>query len=190
MVPISTNEVWARSSSRKRAINPIDSNPTTGKNSNSKKKNTLREAMSRLRVAKAHTAISSACNGSARPRAPSARQLNEHLLQLGLAHPHVADDHALREERAQQLGQPLLGVVHRALDAAPVRDAAEHSGRLGEPGGAGIEAKRDDVADGDLALEVAGRPAGQDEPGLDERDLVAELLGLAHVVGGEHDGHA
>src|SRR5262245_36676135 len=126
MVPISTKEVWARSSSRKRAIRPIDSTPTTGKKSSSKKKNTLRVAMSRLRVAKAHTAISSARarsarNGSARQRPPgvcSAGQLNEHLLQFGLAHPHVAHHHALGVERAQQLGQPLLGLVHRALDAA------------------------------------------------------------------------
>src|SRR5262245_61612897 len=105
MVPISTNEVWARSSSRKRAISPIDSTPTTGKNSSSKKKNTLRVAMSRLRTAKAQVATS-----SARTRPPpmaSACELNEDLLQLGLAHPHVPHHHTFGEQRAQQLGQPL-----------------------------------------------------------------------------------
>src|SRR5215475_8918137 len=44
----------------------------------------------------------------------SARQLNEDLLQVGLAHLQVADDHAVAVEEPQELRQPLLGRVHRA----------------------------------------------------------------------------
>src|SRR5262245_13652724 len=102
MVPIRTNEVCAASRARKRAISPIDSTPTTGKNRSSKKKNTLREAMSRLRIAKAHTATSSARVRPAGPGAAgagSARELNEHFLELWLGDPHVADAHPLGHDR-------------------------------------------------------------------------------------------
>src|SRR5215813_6361808 len=120
MVPMSTNDVSGAPSWRNLASRPIDSTPTTGQNSSSKKKKMLREAISRLRSANAHTATSSARQRSARQ--PSARQLNEDLLQLRLAHPNVANDHALGVERLQQRGQALVGVVDDALDSpVPLR---------------------------------------------------------------------
>src|SRR5688500_9410464 len=106
MVPTRTNDVCATVSPRKRVMSPMESTPTMGQKSSSKKKNTLREAMSVLRITTAHTA-------SASPR-----QLNEHLLQLRLPHLHVAHDHAVVVQLAQEIGQPLLGAVHHALHPA------------------------------------------------------------------------
>src|SRR6266566_3062717 len=99
MVPSSTKAVASWRSSRKRVMSPMETTPTIGQNSSSKKKNTLRVAISRLRMANAQTATA------------SARQLNENLLQLGL--PHLEE---VFVELTQQIGQPLLGVVHGALD--------------------------------------------------------------------------
>src|SRR5213593_3387330 len=113
MVPISTNEVCAGVRPRNLVISPIDSTPTIGQNSSSKKKKTLRDAISALRTTTAHTASA------------SARQLNEDLLELRLPHAHVAHRHAFGEELAQQVGQPLLGVVDRALRPAVGGRAAQ-----------------------------------------------------------------
>src|SRR4029453_9561262 len=177
MVPTSTNEAWAGVSSRNRDINPMERTPTIGQNSSSKKKNTLRAPMSALRSVTAQTARS------------SSRQLNEHLLELRLAHLHVTDDDAVGVQRAQDFREPLLGLVHRALDPAVDLDAAEHAGRLGEPRNPRrIGLERDDLAQADLSLELAGRAACEDLPALDERDLVAELVRLAHVMRRQHDG--
>ncbi len=61
-------------------------------------------------------------------------------------------------------------------------------GALGQPRHARrIELERDDLAEADLALQLARGAARQDAPGLDEGDLVAELVGLAHVVRRQHD---
>src|SRR6266581_2866210 len=48
----------------------------------------------------------------------------------------------------------------------------------------------EDLPQPDLALELPGRSPGEDPTALDERDLVAELVRLAHVVGRQHDGDA
>src|SRR5918996_6366681 len=103
MVPTSTKLPCSGVRPRKRVMRPIDSTPTMGQKSSSKKKNTLRTPMMALRTTTAHEASS------------SARQLNEHLLQLGLPHAEVADLHALGTEQAQQLGHALVGLVHREL---------------------------------------------------------------------------
>src|SRR5262252_1987966 len=177
MVPIRTNEAWAGVSSRNRDIRPIESTPTIGQKSSSKKKNTLRAPMSALRRVTAQTARS------------SPRQLNEDLLELGLAHLDVSDDDPVGVQKTQDLRQPLLGLVHRALDPAVDLDAAEHTGRLGKPRHPRrVELERDDLAQSNLTLELAGRAAREDLPALDEGDLVAELVGLAHVVRRQHDG--
>src|SRR4029453_943695 len=177
MVPTRTNEAWAGVSSRNRDIRPMERTPTIGQNSSSKKKNTLRAPMSALRSVTAQTARS------------SSRQLNEHLLQLRLAHLHVTDDDAVGVQRAQDLREPLLGLVHRALDPAVDLDAAEHSGRLGEPRHPRrVELERDHLAQAGLSLELAGRATREDLPAFDEGDLVAELVRLAHVVSRQHDG--
>src|SRR5262245_25561396 len=118
MVPTSTNVPCSGVSPRKRVMSPIDSTPTTGQNRSSKKKKTLRTPMRALRTTTAHAARS------------SARQLNEDLLQLGLAHLEIADLHALGLKRAQELGHALLGVVHRALDPAVRLHAAQDAGGL------------------------------------------------------------
>src|SRR5262245_48130729 len=150
--------------------------PTIGQKSSSKKKNTLRALMRALRSVTAQTASS------------SFRQLNEDLLELRLADLHVPDDDALGVKGAEQLRQSLLGLVHRALDPAIDLGAAQDARTLGEPRHArGVELERDHLAEADLALELPGGAARQDAPGLDERDLVAELVGLAHVVGRQHD---
>src|SRR4029453_17989730 len=175
MVPIRTNEAWADVSSRNRDIRPMERTPTIGQKSSSKKKKTLRAPMSALRSVTAQTARS------------SPRQLNEDLLELGLMHLDVTDHDAVGVQEAQDLRQPLLGLVHRALDPAVHLDAAEHAGRLGEPRHPRrVELERDDLAQADLALELAGRAAREDLPALDEGDLVAELVGLSHVVRRQH----
>src|SRR4029453_4939042 len=121
MVPTSTNDAWASVSSRNRDIRPIESTPTIGQKSSSKKKNTLRAPIRAFRRVTAQTASS------------SFRQLNEDLLQLRLVDLHVLDDDALGVQGAEQLGQPLLGLVHRAPDPAVGLDAPEHAWALGEP---------------------------------------------------------
>src|SRR2546425_3138365 len=176
IVPTSTNDACACVSSRNRDIRPIDSTPTIGQKSSSKKKNTLRAPMRAFRSVTAQTASS------------SLRQLNEDLLELWLADLDVPDDDAVGVKRAQQLRQPLLGLVHRALDPAVDLRAPEHARAFGEPWHARrIELERDDLAEADLSLQLAGRAAREDPSGLDEGDLVAELVGLAHVVGRQHD---
>src|SRR5438309_940174 len=106
-----------------------------------KQPNTLRDAISALRTTTAHTA------------SRSARQLNEHLLQLRLAHAHVADGHALGEQLPQQIGQALLGVVHRTLRPAVGGRAAQHARRLSEPRRRRrLQSQRDHVAEADPTL--------------------------------------
>src|SRR5438045_4675777 len=110
------NDVASAESSRKRAISPMPMTPTTGQNRTSKSRNAFREAICRFRRAKAPIATSSVRQRSVRQRSvrqrSSARQLNEHLLELGLAHLHVAHDDALGMQGAQDLGEPLLRIVH------------------------------------------------------------------------------
>src|SRR6185369_6993168 len=176
IVPTSTNEAWADVSSRKRDMRPIESTPTIGQKSSSKKKKTLRAPIRAFRSVTAQTASS------------SFRQLNEDLLELRLADLHVLDDDALGVKRGQDLRQPFLGLVHGALDPAVDLDTPEHTRGLGQPRHARrIELERDDLAEADLALQLARGAARQDAPGLDEGDLVAELVGLAHVVRRQHD---
>src|SRR5207249_2100762 len=74
IVPTSTNDACACVSSRNRDIRPIDSTPTIGQKSSSKKKNTLRAPMRAFRSVTAQTASS------------SLRQRTDDLLELGLAH--------------------------------------------------------------------------------------------------------
>src|SRR5215510_4560242 len=178
MVPISTKAVASDRSSRKRVMRPMETTPTIGQNNSSKKKNTLRLAISKLRTAKAQTATA------------SARQLNEHLFQLGLLHLHALHRAALRLQLTQQLRQPLLGIVHGALDPAVALGAAQHPRRRPQPDRVWLDAEGDHVAETDLALELVGRAQSQDAAAFDEGDLVAELLGLPHVMGRQHDGHA
>src|SRR5690349_3285972 len=137
MVPMSTKAVSGESRRRKRVMRPMDSTPTTGQKRSSKRKNTLRDAMTRLRKAKAQMATS------------SARQLNEHLLQLRLAHLHVADHDPLRVQLAEDLGQSLLSRVDGGLDPSPA--PLRHAQRPLDVGeerarGGGIELEGDDVA--------------------------------------------
>src|SRR5262245_57027431 len=99
-------------------MRPIESTPTIGQKISSKKKNTLRAPMSAFRSVTAQTASS------------SFRQLNEDLLELRLADLHVLDDDPLGMQRAEQLRQPLLGLVHRALDPAVDLRSEEHTSEL------------------------------------------------------------
>src|SRR5262245_39194655 len=100
------NEVVSGLSSRKRVRRPWDSMATPGQNVSSNRKNTFRRAMMTLRAAKARMRRPSA----RRPytHAASASELNEHLLQVGLAHLASAHQAALLVHEAQDLGQPLL----------------------------------------------------------------------------------
>src|SRR5262245_29523261 len=150
MVPMSTKEASALSRRRNRVMRPMERTPTTGQNRSSKRKKTLREAMSRLRRAKAQVATTSPCQRG------SLRQLNEHLLQVGLAHLDVAHHHGFRVEAVQELGQSLLGRVHGALEPAVDPGDPQDSLRLGDQGARpqGIQAQRDHVAEAELALEL------------------------------------
>src|SRR5436309_15930272 len=100
MVPSSTKAVASWRSSRKRVMSPMETTPTIGQNSSSKKKNTLRVAISRLRMANAQAATA------------SARQLDEDLLPLGLPDVDAHHGSALGRELTQQIGQPRRGGVH------------------------------------------------------------------------------
>src|SRR5262245_66079590 len=112
----------------------MESTLMTGQKVNSKTKNTLRAAIKRFRRAKAQMATS------------SARQLNEHLLQVRLSHLHVAHDRSVTDEALQQLGQALGGVVHRTLDPALALGRPEHARRPAQQATAArIEAEGDDV---------------------------------------------
>src|SRR5881409_988616 len=176
IVPIRTNDACSGVRWRNRVMRPMESTPTIGQKRSSKKKNTLREAMSALRTTTAQTASS------------SARQLNEHVLQLRLPHAHVPHRDALSGERTEKVGQTLLGPVHGALDPPVHRSTAEHARRFAEPGHGGrVEPQRDHVAQADPALELGRRAAGEDPTRLDEGDLVAQLVRLSHVVRGEDD---
>src|SRR5688572_1782146 len=121
MVPTSTKAPCSGVRPRKRVMRPMDSTPTIGQKSSSKKKNTLRTPMMALRTTTAHDERS------------SARQFNEHVLQLGLAHLDVAELHALGAQRPDELRHPLLGVVHRQLQPAVRLGHAEHAGQLRQP---------------------------------------------------------
>src|SRR5947207_2802181 len=179
MVPMSTKDDWARVRPRNFVMRPMEITPTIGQKSSSKKKKTLRDAMRALRTTTAHTAST------------SARQLNEHLLELGLAHTYVADGPSFGEELAEQIRQALLGVVHGALRPAVLAGTAQHPRCLGEPRRRRrLHAQRDDVPEAEAAFELRGGAGVEDAAGLDEGHLVTQLLGLAHVVGGQHDGHA
>src|SRR5574338_745245 len=194
MVPTSTKAVIAGVRSRKRVRRPCESMATPGQNVSSKTKNTFRLAMMRLRRAKAavrtHSARQPSAGGAGRASG-SACELNEDLLELGLAHLAVAHQHALLHQPAQHFRQPLLAGIHRALQPVASRLHLQNSAELGEAGGRGrIEPQRDHVAEADLALERVRRALREDAAALDERDAIAELLRLPHVVGGEDDGGA
>src|SRR6266511_1450755 len=154
---------------------------TPGQNVSSKTKNTFRRAMMTLRWAKAQVLAHSA-------RSPSARELNEHLLQVRLPHPTVTHQHGSLVEPPEDLRQPLLRRVHRALDALAAHPELEDAGQLAQPlGHDRVQPELDHLADPDLTLQLIGRPLSQDPPRLDEGDGVAQLLGLAHVMRGEDD---
>src|SRR3989338_504672 len=123
IVPTSTNDACSGLRRRNRVMSPMESTPTIGQNRSSKKKNTLRDAMSAFRTSPPST-----------PRS-SARQFNEDAPQVRLADLDVPHHHALDVERAQQLRQALLGLVNGALHPAVRGDAPEHAGRLREPRG-------------------------------------------------------
>src|SRR5580765_531160 len=148
--------------SRKRVNSPCESMATPGQKVSSNTKNTLRCAMMMLRWAKAHVLTHST-------RAASASELNEDLFELGLLHLALEDEDTLLDEPAQDLGQPLVGGVHRALDALPAHLDLQDAGQLGHPLGDGrIEAQCDHVADADLPLEGIGRAVREDAAPLDE----------------------
>src|SRR4026208_953691 len=95
--------------SRKRVRSPCESMATPGQKVSSNSKKTLRCAMMILRWAKAHVLIHSM-------RAVSASGLNEDLLEIMLLHLAPPEQHTPLDEPAQDLGQPLVGGVHGALD--------------------------------------------------------------------------
>src|SRR5688500_12675917 len=136
MVPTSTKAPCSGVRPRNRVMSPIDSTPTTGQNSSSKKKKTLRIPMMVLRTTTAHDDSS------------SARQFNEHVLQLWLADLQVADLHAVGGQRPQQLGHALLRMVHRELQPAVGLGHSEDTGRVRQPPRARrIQAEGDDLAE-------------------------------------------
>src|SRR3990170_728461 len=177
MVPTRRNAVISGVSSRKRVISPMERTPTLGQKASSKTKKTLRAAINTLRLAKAYT------------RPASLRQLNEDLLQVGLVHIHVPDHDALLVEPVQDLRKPLVGRIHRQLHPPVLDHTAENAGQLRQAiSRGGIQAQGDHVPDPDLPFEGVRRAAGGNLAVLDEGDLVAKLLRLAHVMGREQDG--
>src|SRR6185369_3802350 len=142
MVPMSTNDASGESRRKKRVISPMEITPTTGQKRSSKRKNTLRDAMSRLRSAKAHTAMT------------SARQLNEDLLQVGLAHLDIPHHDPLPVQLEQDLGETLLRRIDGGLDPSARLDDAQDAFGVGHEGGGGggIELERDHVTEAQRGL--------------------------------------
>src|SRR5687767_5457689 len=144
---MSTNDVCSGVSERNRVISPIVDTPRTGQKRSSNRTKTLRVAMRKFRMANALTARSSSPT-------LSAGELNEHVLEVGLADLDASHDDPVGVQRVEHLREPLLGDVHRAFDEAAGLDAAEHARQAREPAATRrLQAKRDDVADPDLALE-------------------------------------
>ena len=167
---------------------------TPGQNVSSKTKKTFRRAMMRLRWAKAHVRThswTSPSGGRAEARTAavtSARELNEHLLQIGLAHAAIPYLHALPDSQRSISGNRFSAASTVHSTRSPRRRSRSTPGSSASPtGSAGSRRRRDHVADADLALQRVGGAAGEDASAFDEGDLVAELLRLAHVVGGEDD---
>src|SRR5215813_4857394 len=168
-VPTRMNAVICGVRSRNRVSSPCDSIATPGQNVSSNRKNTLRRAMMRLRWAKAHVRTHSACR-------PSASELNEHVLELRLLDPAVAHQHGLLLQPAQELREPLVDGIHRTVDVIPAHLHLEHAGHVVELcRHARVQAKGDDLADPNAALELVRAALGQNAAALDERDHVAQL---------------
>src|SRR3972149_9646535 len=110
---------------------PGESMATPGQNVSSKTKKTLRRAMMTLRQAKAQVLVHSArrpltCN------AGLAVELNEDLLEVRLPHLALPDHHALLVEPPQELGQPFVGHVHRALEGLVPDAVLQHPRQRGK----------------------------------------------------------
>src|SRR5262252_4096386 len=120
------NDVICGVRSRKRVSNPCESIATPGQNVSSKRKKTFRRAMIRSRSANASMRVHPS-------RSASARELNEHLLQLGLRDLTVPHQHGALVQPSQDLRQALFRCVDRALDALPAHVELEHSGQLAHP---------------------------------------------------------
>src|SRR5574341_2239689 len=104
------------SRARKRVRRPWESIATPGQKVSSKTKNTFRRAMITLRRAKAQvrTTSTNQVSGARSVTSASARELNEDLLELGLVHLAVADQHSPLVQPPEDRGQPF---EHRILRA-------------------------------------------------------------------------
>ena len=136
--------------------------------------------------------------GRAGPAAPGALERaaglrEEDVVERRLVQPQVGDLQALGVERADDVGERLLGLAqaHRdALDraAAILAEALEHAAtaaRSARVGGDRLERRAPD-----LGLQLGRRALGDDLAVVDDADAVGEDVGLLEVLRGEEHGHA
>src|SRR5215470_16937017 len=99
---------------------------TAGQNVSSKTKKTFRLAITISRWAKAQVRVHSA-------ERASARELNEHLFQVRLLHLTFAHQHGTVVQPPEDLRQPLLDRVDRALDILPPDGELQDAWQLAQP---------------------------------------------------------
>ena len=120
------------------------------------------------------------------PTDAAAREREERILQRPRLHGKVVCGHAdlakCQDDRVREV--PLTGHDHQA----PVVFQAAHLGQGGQQrlveGGRGPQAH--DLASCGRFGQARRRVGGDDAPRVDERHLVAQVLGLLHVMGHEH----
>jgi len=106
--------------------------------------------------------------------------MEEHVLERRAADVHLAVDEALGVDRRQELRQERLRVRRRDLpDVAASLDAGAETRREGGGvGGGALERELDDARDAERRDQLGGRPDAQDLPVIEDREPVAERLGL------------
>ena len=125
------------------------------------------------------------------------RRAQEHVVQGRLRQRHLAHvEPGVLHERHEARDRPAAigdvdndGVVERAdlLEAFEFLDA-QHGAR-DRRAVVRVDVDGDDVG-ADRGLEVGRRALRDDAPGVDDRDLVGEAVGLLQVLRGEEERHA
>ena len=179
-----------RRASRKRVSRPWESMATPGQNVSSKTKKTFRRAMMRLRWANAQVAPLATSS-------PDARSVEQHFSARAQRRPPPARARApgsrapARPARAASAGSrataspPRPPCTRRARRARCNCSTPGSSASRSAPAGSRRSAITSPMRI--WRFSSSARPPREDPPGLDEGDLVAQLLGLAHVVGRQDD---
>ena len=122
------------------------------------------------------------------------RQIQEHVLEAALLHPHVGGQH-VRAARttpspwpapAGRCGPPRG--IHPATSRSPCSSPAAPKPAATDPA-SGARVNRSWFS-APLRISSAGVPRGHRDAVVDDHQPVGQLLGLVQLVGGQHHGHA